>query len=299
MMFNAFARRRGVGIATGALVIVLAACGSQPDTVTVKKAVSPQKVVLASVRATAAAKSARMSMTVSTDATGAADIGLSADGVTDFATGDAEMEMRFSGPATKLFSGGIEMRVVDHTAYMKLPASLGSMFGNGKWLKIPNIGAADTTAPGAGETDPSKFLAYLETVSSNVTKVGTETIRGVETTHYQASLDLGKAADRADVPASLRDELRRLLGAKANSAIPADVWVDGNGLARRVKMTIELGVPTVAAPAGDPIKIAVSMDLYDFGVPVHVVAPPADQITVFPFGPSGATSASGTLGTPS
>ena len=63
--------------------------------------------------------------------------------------------------------------------------------------------------PGLGQSDPPQFLAYLETVSAGVTKVGTETMRGVDTTHYHATLDLAKAVDRADVPPSLRDELSR------------------------------------------------------------------------------------------
>ena len=274
-------------------MIVLAACGSQAKTVEVKKAEpSPRQVVLASIRTTATAKSARMSMRVSADAT-AGSFALTADGVTDFTTGDAQLTMQFAGPAAELFSGGIEMRMLDHTAYIKMPASLGSMFGGGKWLKMPNLGTADGALPGAGQTDPSKFLAYLETVSNGVTTIGHEEIRGVDTTHYHASLDLGKAVDRADVPASLRDELRGLLGAKPGSTIPADVWVDGDGLARRVKMQIdESSLFSIADVKTKLPTIAVSMDLYDFGVPVHVEAPPAGEIQAFPFGPSGATARS-------
>jgi hypothetical protein len=32
------------------------------------------------------------------------------------------------------------------------------------------------------------------------------------------------------------------------------------------------------------------MDLYDFGVPVHVVAPPAGDVTEFPGGSTGTVS---------
>jgi hypothetical protein len=290
-----YGRRRWPTIAAGSLVIVLAACGSQAKTVDVKKKAppSPRKVILASIRTTTAAKSARMSMSVSTDGTGAAALSLTADGVTDFATGDAQVTMQFAGPGSEMFSGGIQMRMVDHTAYLKMPASFGAMFGGGKWLKMPNLGTADGALPGAGQADPSKFLAYLETVSNGVKKVGSDSIRGVVTTHYHASLDLGKAVDRADVPASLRDELRGLLGAKPGSAIPADVWVDGDGLTRRIQMTLDLAKMIHPVRGMKLPTMTMSMDLYDFGAPVHVYAPPASETVPLPVGPSG------TIGTPS
>ena len=298
---NVFGARRWSGIAAGALVVALAACGSQAKTVEVRKAVSPQKAVLASVRATTAAKSARVSLHVSTDATGAEGFALTADGVADFTTGDGALTMQFTGAAAKLLSGGIEVRTVDGAAYVKMPESLGAVLGGGKWLKTPDLGA-NSVVPGLGQSDPTQFLAYLETVSSNVTKVGPDTIRGVETTHYKATLDLGKAVDRAKVPASLRDDLRKLLtkGDGTASAIPVDVWVDADGLARRVKMQLDLSAfgGSGLGASGGASTISMSMDLYDFGVPVHVEAPPAGDIQEFPFGPSGAGGTLGTLGAP-
>jgi hypothetical protein len=279
-------------------VIALAACGSQAKTVEVKKQAppSPRKVILASIRATTAEKSARMSMRMTMTMPGDKKLAVTADGVTDLTTGDGVMTMQFDGNGSGFLPGGIEIRVVDHTAYMKMPEQLGAAFGGGKWLKTPNLGDAGGALP-AGQSDPSKFLAYLEAVSNGVKKVGTDSIRGVETTHYSAMLDLGKAVDRADVPSSLRDDLRKLFGQTpgADSAIPADVWVDGDGLARRIELQLSLGALLGSdGPAGaDKVSVSVSMDLYDFGVPVHVEAPPAGETVPLPVGPSG------TIGTPS
>jgi hypothetical protein len=270
-------------------VIALAACGSPANTVEVKKPVppSPQKVVLASVQTTTAAKSARLSMTISTAGMPAGEpFDVVAEGIADFTTGDSSISMGTAGDSTDNF----EARVVDHVAYMKLPESFGGLVGSDKWLKVPNLGAADHVLPGYGQGDPSQFLAYLETVSSDVKKVGSETIRGVETTHYKATLDLGKAVDRADVPASLRDELHDLFDKSngAGFAIPAEVWVDGDGLARRIQMTMNLGQLGGEFGIDDVPAMTMSMDLYDFGVPVHVEAPPAADVQEFPFGPTGA-----------
>src|SRR5258708_24057588 len=266
---HGFGRRRWAGIVAGALLIVLAGCGSQAKTVEVKRKVapSPQKVVLASVRTTAATKSARMSMRISTEF-GAIRATETGDGVANFITGDSALTMQLAGMGSQPV-GTVEMRVVDHAGYVKIAGSLGvGPLGGGKWLKLPHLGDASSAVPGLGQSDPSQFLAYLETVSAGVTKVGTETIRGVETTHYTALLDPAKAADRADVPPSLRDDLGKIVQKNgAPITIPADVWVDSDGLARRIQQKLDLGKVTGTLPAKDLPLGTVSIDLYDFGVP--------------------------------
>ncbi len=281
---NGFGRRRWAGVAAAALVIVLAACGSQARQVEVKKKVapSPRKVLLASVRATTGAKSARMSLRM-VAGLGKERFEVTGDGVADFTTGDSVLAMHAAGLGSS--GDGIAMRIVDGAAYMKVPTSLGGLLGGGKWLKMPDLGDADSAVPGLGQSDPSQFLAYLEGASAGVKKVGSESIRGVDTTHYTAVLDLAQAIHRAEVPPELRDEFNNLFGKRgAPSAMPADVWVDANGLARRIKLQLDLGAFGGDAPGvGDKVPtITIAMDLYDFGVPVNVKAPPADQVAPFP-----------------
>lgn len=259
---------------------MLAGCGSQAKTVEVKKKVapSPRKVLLASIRTTAAAKSARVSMSM-VAGFGAERFSVTADGLTDFITGDGELTMHFTGAASQLSRGDTEMRTVDGVVYMHRPESPGNALGGGKWLKTLDLG--NPGFPGVGQSNPSQFLAYLETVSDGVKKVGSEAIRGVVTTHYKASIDLGKAFDASDAPPTLRDDLRDVFERVSRSTppMPADVWVDGNGLARRVKIEMDLGA-LLGDGAGDGAPtMSMSMDLYDFGVPVHVVAPSADETT--------------------
>ncbi len=66
-------------------------------------------------------------------------------------------------------------------------------------------------------------------------KVGTETVRGVETTHYRATVDPRKALDQA--PAALRDKISKSLE-MFDGPIPVDVWIDGDGQARKISMDI-------------------------------------------------------------
>jgi hypothetical protein len=130
-----------------------------------------------------------------------------------------------------------------------------------------------------------------------VKKVGTETVRGVETTHYHASIDLGKALDQADIPKSLRDAEKQF--EKSNDAgastIPVDVFVDGDGYVRRISLDLEnfLGDGAGSGATSGP-ALTESIDLYDFGTPVNVQAPPPDQVSQEPlFGGLGDLGGSG------
>jgi hypothetical protein len=111
---------------------------------------------------------------------------------------------------------------------------------------------ADRFLPGSSGMAPDRLLKDLIKASKKVDKVGSEEIRGVTTTHYRAHLDRSK------------------LGSDANDNVPeaVDAWIDEQGLPRRVRV-----------PYGDGNdELAAVVDLFDFGVPVDVQAPPASEI---------------------
>ena len=277
MRIRANGRSRGVafGISALAMTAVLSACGGSSHSATppVRK-LSGSDLVLASVKTTAATKSAKVSLSMTVG--GTESVAVKFDGAVDFETGDSQFTADLGGLMGSMMPGGLEMRVVNKVAYVKLPDSLAGFLGGaggsgsgGKWLAI-DAAKAHPGAPGGfsnlGQGDPTKFLAYLETVSDDVKQVGTDSVRGVETKHYKATLDLGKTIDQAKVPDSLREKLKGLLeqsGAQAQT-IPVDVWVDNDGRVRRTTMQMQ--------------SATVTLELYDFGAPVNVEAPPADQI---------------------
>ena len=57
------------------------------------------------------------------------------------------------------------------------------------------------------------------------------------------------------------------------STLPADVWIDDNGLVRRIALDLN-----VRSSAGT-VAATVSMDLYDYGRQPAVTVPPASQVT--------------------
>jgi hypothetical protein len=272
-----------------AAVAVVAGCGGQsstpgaaPGSAPTRPSGSGSKIVLASVETTAAAKSAHVSMSVSATGLGSQAFTLTGDGAIDFANGDSRLTMRFGGAAASLLPGGIEERSVGHVVYVELPG----LTGAAHWVAVDagKLGSSSSAVPGLGESDPTQFLASLETVSDRVDKVGTEIVRGVETTHYRATLDLRKAIDQAGVPQSLRDAEQQFLGSNGDQtpSIPVDVWIGADGYVRRISLDLDLGAfgaPGIGGSGAGSPAVIVSIDLYDFGTPVDVQAPPADQIS--------------------
>jgi len=172
---------------------------------------------------------------------------------------------------------------------MRMPSVLGEMpgvSGDKEWLAIDTSmrggGSANFAPLGmTGQSDPTKALAYLQKVSDDVREVGTEEIRGVETTHYRATIDLSKSIDESEAPEALRDTMKEFAGMFGD--IPADIWIDGDGRMRRERIEINFGdvfdrMPGGGKSAVGDYKMTQTLDLYDFGTPVEVEAPPADQV---------------------
>jgi hypothetical protein len=286
-------RHSGIAIAVAA-ALGLAACGSAGGSSnTVTKATVPvsRKIVLTSIVTTAAAKTARVELTMKMDAGSKGTFDVTGDGLTDFGSGDSDLTMQFDGPIGALMADGFDVRSVDGTVYMRIPSTLGTPLTGGKpWIAVdvPSHGSSVGSPFALGsESDPTKALAYLEKVSNDVRAVGSEQVRGVDTTHYTATLDLGKAvdADNSDLPAGVRDNMKELAGLFGD--IPADVWIDGDGRLRRMTLQLDLGemfrgLDPSAATGSDHFVITETVDLFDFGTPVHVEAPPADQVTRMP-----------------
>ena len=95
----------------------------------------------------------------------------------------------------------------------------------------------------------SETLEYLRSVGDDVTEVGTERVRGVDTTHYRATVRL------TELGAS--PELDRY---------PVEVWLDEDGRTRRYRSGT-LGTDEVLV-----------WEFFDFGVEVDLSPPAPDKI---------------------
>jgi hypothetical protein len=122
--------------------------------------------------------------------------------------------------------------------------------------------------------DPTQSLQYLRG-ASDVKKKGSEKVRGVDTTHYEMTVDLRKVADKApqQLRARLRNATSQIIQITGQRKIPVEVWVDDQGLVRRFVQTQKIPIQ------GKRTDMKLRMELFDFGTAVSAAPPPASQVT--------------------
>ncbi len=229
-----------------------------------------------------------------------APIAFSADGAFDTPARKAQMTMDLSSFAKLMggLAGGLggdvpddladaskwklEMRLDGTVAYMRMPF-LASQLPSGKeWVQVDLTKAAALRGVDLGEiqsfatgSDPRETLDYLRSISGELTRIGTEDVRGVPTAHYFAAVDWQKALARAAKESGQQGFLAQLQSMPtAPTSIPVDVWVDADNLVRRMKMSFVFGSPGQSQQA----KAALEMELFDYGKPVTVEAPPPSDV---------------------
>ena len=200
--------------------------------------------------------------------------------------------MDFSGAASSvtmemLGMGNFEMRQVENTVYMKMPQDFVAQMPNAKpWIEVDPETVKEQSGVSLGQTqpgimqDPTGELEYLRGVSDSVDKLGTEKVRGTQTTHYRATIDLKEAAAEEGVGAQkAQDEMIEQLG---TGELPVEVWLDDQNRARRFALDMTVPVPeNAASPNASPedatMRTRMVAEYYDFGTSVNVQAPPPDQ----------------------
>jgi hypothetical protein len=118
--------------------------------------------------------------------------------------------------------------------------------------------------------DPLWPLDALAGASGDIVELGQEPVREVATRHVRVRVDLA-AADAAlpagvSVPGGPYRWLR---------ALPAEVWLDTEGRARRIAVESS---PTAAAPEQPAHQVWAVCELWDFGLPVTITPPGPDEL---------------------
>jgi hypothetical protein len=227
---------------------------------------SSQSAVAATAEKTADAGGAHVFVTGATSSPEEPG-GITAEGVIDGARG------RMTLP-----SGSTEEPLViawDGTTYYIDPSpSLAKLPGGKQWVRID----VTTFSPGDSEisdalqllqSDPARILEFVSAGIEDVEEVGPAEVRGVETTHYRGTVNVARAADAAEGAEELRDGYR-MVGAPSITEFEAEVWIDGDGVCRRLSYEI----PITRSAGGGAAKVTI--EFYDFGSQVEV-APPSEE----------------------
>ncbi len=262
-------RRTGMLAVLGVVVaVLLGACSSGAPPA------DPLAAVRGSVATTRAAGTARIVFSSRTGPPGQPGVEITGAGTADLAAPAADLLV-----TVPMLGGSTRVLLVAGTLYAQLPPSLVGLVPGGRpWASIDlqrlssqALGAS--LAPVGGTPgNPLQQLAYLDGVTE-AREVGPEPVDGAPTTHYATVVDLA-ATPAAKDPAT-RPAVDRLAAQIGSSRWPVDVWVDGDGRLRRLTQTT-----TSVARDGAPSTSSTSdATLSQFGVPVAVTPPPADQVT--------------------
>ncbi|MET7451114.1 DUF1396 domain-containing protein [Streptomyces sp. NPDC005574] len=185
------------------------------------------------------------------------------------------MSMKMTAAGKAATAGKVEIRLVGKAMYIGGGAQAAKEMDGKSWIKfdMSALGADKKLNPaqlGAGQADqnPATESTFL-TGSKNVKKVGTETVDGVETTHYKGTVTV------AEIEASLKGKGKATREAREKSlkqyekmgidSLAMDMWIDGDDHTKKFRMR------------GDADKGPLDMTItfLDINKPVTVTAPPA------------------------
>ena len=281
-------RRAFVLLAAVLALLALAACGGGDDQGAPEGATTAAgadaSVLAAAAESAVDAGSSKVSVTIT----------VTVPGQEAPATMRGEGEFDYEGRAGRLtFDAGdllqasglegadepIEVILDGDVVYMKYPLLTAFLPDAKPWLKLDVANVAEQQGIDLSQfqqlnQNPAETLDYLR-ATANVEEVGTETIDGVETTKYRGVVEFDKVADfvpEAD-RAELEEAIDQLKEQTGLSELPVEVWVDDDGLPRRISYAYDAEIQ------GQSFKAALVMDFSDYGVEVSVEPPPADQVS--------------------
>jgi hypothetical protein len=167
--------------------------------------------------------------------------------------------------------------LVGDVIYMDYPA-LSAELGAGKqWIEIDlskasSLGSLSTLLDSARNENPTTQIAAL-IASGDISKVGTETVKGQQTTHYAGTLDasqlLSASNSAAGLTAGQLSSLKSEIKSVGMTSVKIDLWVASNGLPVEEKYSEQTSAGAVVG----------NLYMSDWGSPVSVGAPPASEVT--------------------
>ncbi|MBM3677955.1 MAG: hypothetical protein FJW96_08745 [Actinobacteria bacterium] len=159
-----------------------------------------------------------------------------------------------------------------YVMYARSPAFAANLPPGKEWMRFDlDAAARNQGIDFSGLVASQGTLGPLEHGIEKTTKLETGEVAGVRATRYRVVLDVARAA--AKVPA-FGKQITALEGATGIRLrqLKYDVWIDGDGLLRRVRFAIPLASEAARGSS------TTTMTFTDFNQPVEVTAPPADLV---------------------
>lgn len=274
--------------------LALAACGGGSsdggDEAAVTTGGESADAILASAATNAAgAGSSQVAFTITTQVPQQeGPITLTGEGAFDYEAQKGQLTYDFGDLLGSLGQGAsdepVELILDGNVFYMKFALLSSLIPGVKEWIKFDLESLASqegidlSQLQSINQGDPSQILEYLRGAGS-VEEVGTEEVRGVETTHYQGVIELDKAVELApeETREQVRQAIEQLKEQSGLTELPVEVWVDGDGLPVRIQYSF---AGSLAATGSDgDFTTVFTMELFDWGTEVDIEPPPASEVT--------------------
>jgi hypothetical protein len=218
-------------------------------------------------------KTAHMTLNLTVTTRGVSVTG-SGSGNIDFANNDGSLQFSIEAAGTQItakeiFIGGV--------IYENIP-SLASITGK-PWLSVDLSSlehASDGNPSGDGVgNNPAAVLRILAQQGNTVVSLGPSTVDGVAVNGYLVKENAAAIMQRvrsAQLPSWMQQVLSQLQVANARLT----VYIDGSGMLRSMDMSA-----TESVAGSGSVATNVAMDFSDYGAPLSVSPPPADQVESF------------------
>jgi hypothetical protein len=293
------------GLGAGAIIAgaALAACGpggsaspaGQSSPSSSASQANPATLLNAAYTTTTGTGTAKVALTgqIGTTVNGKAEnVPITANGVIDFAHKATDLNETMAGASKDL----TETRYLNGMLYQRIPSEATALAGGKQWIAVDlnqvaskqgNSGLSQLLA--SAPSDPSQLLMYLTAVEGQVKTVGQDTVDGAQTTHYDATIDLDKVATLDPGAASATKQLEQELG---TNSLPVQLWVDQQNRLRKISLDENIAHPVPGSTTSGgtattgtngqtvnigAVHVAITITMSDYGTPVNIVAPPANQ----------------------
>ena len=226
-----------------------------------------------------AAGGANVELTVGVDSP-KGTFNVSANGVVDQGQADITTNLSsiLSAAGLPADNGSVELRYLEENGnpvvYVNAPALSAMIPGGQSWVRLDLEQASKSAGFDLNQMiaqaaqSPTDALDLLKTAGS-VQTVGTETLDGTQTTHYQATIDLAKAAGM--IGSDAQQSVQHMIDQGGPSTVPADVWIGDDGYVRKVTVDDTVGTGT------DSATVHLNLGFSNYGTAVNVTAPPSSD----------------------
>jgi hypothetical protein len=160
--------------------------------------------------------------------------------------------------------------------YMRFPFLKRLMPSGKSWMKadIVEMGKAYgldlDRMKEAKQSDPGQMLGYLKS-AVGVRRVGSDLVQREVTSHYATIVKAETIIEQA--PRDQREAMRKYLRMLGIKTYPVDLWVDQDGVVRKLAIVLEYN-----QPHGAFVRMELSEEYFDFGVAAKIKPPPARQV---------------------